>query len=376
MGTVFGPRMKKAKLTDAERGVLEAIRNHPFTTQKELAEKLDIARTTVATYVDRLQSKGYLLGRAYVLAEHPSICCFGGTTLDRTLVLHQAALLETSNPATGYQNRGGVARNVAENVARLGVNSKLISVVGGDEAGTTVMEDTRQQGVDTSAVATLQDSATGSYSAILQPDGELFIGVSDLEICEALDRNLINRRWGQIAAARLVFADTNAPADSLAYLLARCRSQDIALCLDAVSVPKACRLPSDLTGVEILFCNVAEAREILHVQFPNPEPEDLAPALCARGAANAVVTAGPTGLWYANADGCSFLPALPAEVVDVSGAGDALIAGTLCGWLMGFDPTESCKIGLRAACITTQSVDRNCSELSMQAVTVGIESDV
>lgn len=367
--------MSKAKLTDGERGVLEAIRNHPFTTQKELADKLNIARTTVATYVDRLQSKGYLLGRAYVLAEHPSVCCFGGATVDRTLMLHQPAILETSNPATSHQHRGGVARNVAENLVRLGVSARLISVIGNDEAGTAVIEETRRQGVDTSAVATSQDWPTGSYSAILQPDGELFVGVSDLEICNALDRKLIDRRWGQIAAASLVFADTNGPADSLSYLLERCRDQDIRLCFDAVSVPKAGRLPNDLTGVEVLFCNAAEAREILGRRFLEASTEHLALALCGRGAANAVVTEGPKGLWCAERDTCSFLPAPPAEVVDVSGAGDALVAGALCGWLMGLDATESCRVGLHAACITTQSVERNCSELSAEAMLMRAESD-
>ena len=360
--------MSKAKLTDAERGVLEAIRTHPFTTQKELAAKLNIARTTVATYVDRLQSKGYLLGRAYVLAEHPSVCCFGGATVDRTLVLRQPVILETSNPAITHQHRGGVARNVAENLALLGIESELVSVIGNDEAGTSVIEETRRQGVDTSAVATSSKWPTGSYTAVLKPDRELFIGVSDLEICAELDRALIDRCWSRIAAASLVFADANAPAESLSYLLERCREREIRLCFDTVSVPKARRLPAELNGLEILFCNVGEAREILGPEFRKAGNEQLALALCDRGAASVVATGGSEGVWCATGGTCHFLPAHAAEVVDVNGAGDAMIAGTLCGRLMELDVTESCRIGLRAAQITTQSAERNCPELSMETV--------
>ena len=358
--------MKKSKLTGAERATLEIIRKHPFTTQRELANRLGIARTTVATYVDRLHSKGYLLGRAYVLAEDPVVCCFGGATMDRTFTLQQQAIAGTSNPATGSLRRGGVARNVAENLVRLGANSTLISVVGDDDAGENIIEATRREGVDISAVSVLTQHPTGSYSAILQPDGELFIGVADLNICETLDRTLIDRHWSRMAAASLVFADTNAPAETLNYLIERCRRQNVPLCVDTVSVPKARRLPADLTGVEILFCNVAEARALLEME--GATTEHLAVRLCGRGAAHVVVTAGADGLCHANREGCTTLPARPAKVIDVTGAGDALIAGTLCGWLRGQTPLESCKLGLEAASLTTQSLGPGCPALAAGAL--------
>lgn len=355
--------MSRPRLTTTERSVLEAIRKHPFTSQRALADKLNIARTTVATHIEKLQSKGYLLGRAYVLAEHPTVCCFGGASVDHARHLAQPAIHGTSNPCTGASYRGGVARNVAENLARLGIDTLLVSAVGDDLAGATLIEETRSQGVNTDAVAVEIDHATGSYTAILEPNGELYIGVSDFAICEALDRALVDRHWKRLSSADLVFADANAPADTLAYLLDRCHRQSVRLCFDAVSIPKASRLPADLSGVEILFCNLDEARVLLDERQPW-DMQSAARALCAKGAAHAVVSAGADGLCYGNRESATVLRTRPAKIVDVTGAGDAMIAGTLSGWLAGQHPIDCCKLGLEAALATAESPERGCPTLA------------
>jgi pseudouridine kinase len=308
-----------------------------------------------------------------MLTDYQSVCCIGGITLDRTLLLHDAAILGTSNPATSHQSCGGVARNVAENLARLSVRCQLIGVVGDDEAGTEVIRESAGQGIDTSLVATRKDGTTGSYSAVMQPDGELLIGVADMDIFDTIDRQLIDSNWEQIASAVLVFADTNMPADSFEHLVEQCRDIDKRLFVDAVSVPKAPKLPAELSGIEMLFCNLAEARAILGDGVDPDDGEAAVKALAVKGAATTVVTAGADGLWCADRRGCKFLPAVSTDVVDVSGAGDALIAGTLFGRLMGRDPVTSCKIGLQAASMTISSIGRHSANLSADRIMDGVD---
>lgn len=91
-------------------------------------------------------------------------------------------------------------------------------------------------------------------------------------------------------------------------------------------------------------------------------------ALAARGARTIVVTAGADGLWCASTSDCEYLKAAPIEVVDVSGAGDALIAGTLFGRLLAQDPLMSCKMGLIAAGMTIGSIGRHCPGLSAATI--------
>jgi len=95
------------------------------------------------------------------------------------------------------------------------------------------------------------------------------------------------------------------------------------------------RLPADLTGVDLLFTNLDEALALLGASPPGDDPADGAAAtaaaagLVARGVGAAVVTRGPAGAWVATASGTGWVPAVLGPVVDVTGAGDALVAGTL-----------------------------------------------
>jgi pseudouridine kinase len=307
-----------------------------------------------------------------MLTQDQIVCCIGGITLDQTFRVGEPAILGTSNPARSHQSCGGVARNVAENLARLSVCCKLIGIVGDDQAGKAVLQETAGQGVDMSLVTTVKESTTGQYTAVIQADGELLIGVADMNICDHIDRQLIDSNWVHIAAAALVFADTNMPADALEYLIERCRDYDKRLFVDAVSVPKAVKLRIKLNGVDTLFCNLDEARGILGDCAATDDVHATVNKLAARGSTNTVVTAGAAGLWYAGDHGCEFLPATPADVVDVSGAGDALIAGTLFGRLCGNDVLTSCKMGLNAASMTVVTVGRHCPDLSADTILEGM----
>jgi pseudouridine kinase len=101
----------------------------------------------------------------------------------------------------------------------------------------------------------------------------------------------------------------------------------------------------------------------------------MAQALCQRGAGSAVVSSGKDGVAFATADACIELPAVAAEVVDVTGAGDALVAGTLYGRLTGCSPTRSLEIGLNAAAIAIAAGDRETMEWSAGSITRAVERE-
>lgn len=302
-----------------------------------------------------------------------SVCCIGGMTLERTLILQTPAVPGSSNPVIVRQGRGGVARNVAEYLARLSVPCRLLAMVGDDEDGRAIVRETSEQGVDTGLVQKSLSRPTGSFTAAIQPDGELFAGFADMEICESMDRGFIQNRWIQIGNATLIFADTSLPADSLAFLIAGCREHGLTLVVDAVSTAIGRKLPLNLHGVDMLICNEDEARAILGDEVAK-DPETMATSLCQRGATSTVVTAGAGGLCFANADGCLALQPETTGAIDIIGSGDALIAGTLYGRLMNRDPVTSLRIGLKAAAIAAAlPTDGNRPEFSAGAVTAGLD---
>jgi pseudouridine kinase len=281
------------------------------------------------------------------------IICIGGATIDRKFKLFAPVHAGTSNPAAGEQGFGGVARNVAEGLARLGRPASLLSRVGDDANGRLVVRHLARVGADTSRVAVDRSHPTAEYVAVLEPDGRLVLGVADMAIFESFPADLLDRT--DVAAA-WIFADCNLPAGILADLARRGRSGSARVAVDAVSVAKAMRLPRDLRGIDLLFLNRDEARAYLGVgQDDDLAPSAMASALRGRGVARVVLTLEAEGLVAADAGGTLAVPAPPARIVDATGAGDALIASTLAGLASGLDLRAAARIGAEAAALTLES---------------------
>lgn len=125
------------------------------------------------------------------------------------------------------------------------------------------------------------------------------------------------------------------------------------LAIDAVSTPKVMRLPQDLRDLGVFFLNLDEARAYL--DRPEMSPEAAANALLARGAEQVVLTLGDKGLVAANPSGIVKIGAIKAEIVDATGAGDALIAATLVAMLRDATLSTAARLGTVAAALTVES---------------------
>jgi pseudouridine kinase len=289
------------------------------------------------------------------------ITCAGGAVVDQSLHLIGPAVPGTSNPATAATSHGGVARNVAENLARLGVPVRLCSLVGDDDAGRALRDQLAACGARVDAVAVAAGTGTARYVAVLDPGGELVIGVAAMQVLERINLGAIEAAWPPPPG--WLFLDCNLRADVIAGALRRAVEAGTPVAVDAVSTPKVTRLGTGLRGVRVLFCNLDEARALLAVlpggtrtpPAPPTAPPQVAAALVAAGAGTVVLTLGPGGAVIADPDGVRALPARAAAVVDVTGAGDALVAGTLSGLAAGAGLDDAVRTGIAAAALTVGS---------------------
>ena len=288
-----------------------------------------------------------------MLPEAKRVVCVGGAVLDRKYSADKPIVPHTSNPVSGCRSFGGVARNVAENLARLGVGVSMVSSVGEDEAGRAIVDQLRGLAVDVSAVTALRGERTAEYVAVLGPDSDLVVGLADMDICDLITVADIDRAWPQLASAAWVFIDCNLPAEVIRAIVARRQGGRFRLAVNGVSTPKAMRLPEDLTGVDILFVNLDEANALLGADHPTARL--AAPALVERGAGAVIITQGSAGAVVADADGVVEVPSTPARPVDVTGAGDALIAGTLYRLIAGEALAEALRAGSVLAALTVES---------------------
>lgn len=305
---------------------------------------------------------GYAAGAAAARqATAGRFLCIGGAVLDRKFHALAAIRAATSNPASGSTSFGGVARNVAENLARLGGSVRLASCVGQDDAGHALLADLAALGVDTTLVRMIEGAATAQYMALLAPDGALHVAAADMAILDRIYGPLVKAALREIGGVDWVFADCNAPADVLAEIIADARQRGHRLAIDAISLAKAARLPTGLDGVGCLFLNRDEASAVSGIEA---DPETMARALLARGVQRVVLTLGAGGALACEDGHCRHVPAREAVVQDVTGAGDAMIAGVLTVLAAGGALHEAVRFGAEVAARTVASARSVDSTLS------------
>jgi pseudouridine kinase len=344
-------------VNDKEKLLLSLIEGNPFMSQQDLSEKTGLSRSAVAGYISNLIKDGRILGRAYVLPGKKGVTCIGGANIDRKLQLHAELIPETSNPAQSSQASGGVARNISENLGRLGLQSCLLTVVGDDTEGNWLLNQTKNH-VDVSSSIGLYKETTGTYSAILNQRGEMMFALADMDLYESVDIGFIEKKWGVIASSEMVILDTNFPAEVLHYIIRRCQSEEIPLTIVPVSAPKIKKLPSSLEGVTWFICNKGEAEAYLNMTIESEgDFFKAAKLITQKGAERVVITRGDQGLIYYTVykEASAILPP-EVKVVDVTGAGDALVAGIIYGYIKGSDTDGACRIGITCSSLTLQSV--------------------
>lgn len=258
----------------------------------------------------------------------------------------------TSNPVRGRVSFGGVARNVAETLARLRADVGLLTAVGDDAAGKALMAACRDVGIDMERCIVGTGAPTGEYIAAFF-DGNLVVAFADMAILDQLTPDVVGLAVAGTPPEMLIFADCNLPVDSIAALCQRAARDSRFLALDAVSVAKSTRLPEKLAGVSVLFCNLDEAR----VMTGEPDPEKSIAVLLGRGAASVAMTLAREGVLLADAGNLIRLVAPGLPVANVSGAGDALVAGTLLGVIEGKPLQLAVRFGMACAALAVQSED-------------------
>ena len=279
----------------------------------------------------------------------PLVVVVGGANVDVKARTTSALVPGTSNPGTVVRSPGGVGRNVAENLARLGTRVALLSTVGSDPDGDWLLQETALAGVDVSPV--LRGGATGRYVAVLDHGGDLAVAVSDMAATDALVPEVLDHDL--LRAASLVVLDGNLPAPTIDAVLAL----GVRVVIDPVSVPKAARIAPLLDPGRPVFAitpNEAELAALGSVESLHERGVEV--VWVRRGAAGSALSSarfavGPTWAQQRSVE----LEAPPAAPVDVTGAGDAMLAAFCHLLLSGASVEDAAAYGHRAAALTVAS---------------------
>jgi ribokinase len=245
------------------------------------------------------------------------ICTLGDLLLDVIVRLDGPIAEDTDTYGRTRVGAGGQAANVAAWVAALGGRARFLGKRARDPAGQILAEELRGRGVDLAGPEV--ESGTGTVVSVATPDGARTMlsdrGVSVGFAPEELDAAWLEGcEWLHLPGYSLVVSPLKETALAAAGLA------------PAVSVDLSSTAALEEAGVERFRETVASVRP--RVVFANEAEAQLIGRIEAE---TLVVKRGARGCVVHDGDGSRELPAVAADVVDSTGAGDAFAAGFLVG---------------------------------------------
>eukprot|EP00794_Sanderia_malayensis_P012071 gene12071-13315_t len=353
----------------------------------------------------------------------------GGSVFDLLAVTDSYDVLaEVTNKGKLYQTFGGVGRNIAECVARLGVQPLLISAMGKDSQGDMMLEHLQKLNMDTRGILVSSDVPTASYSAIMNNSGELLLAVGDMHIHEEIKQDFIQDFEDDIKKAPIVCIDGNLDTSVIERALQLCIKHDVPVWYDPTDMTKATKPFSteawravtyvspnkrELQALHAAICNRQEGMENFNsdgsLDFSRPT-EDQVITACIRMSRDIlpkvtclVITLGRFGVLVLRNELCdepfpvkgnmtacnekaglisaTHYPSVNEDIVpdmkirSVSGAGDSLAGTMIASIIRGDEPHICVKAGLRAAFLSLQTHDAVSDQVIPEKFTVDSVTD-
>ena len=159
-------------MTQRERQILRWIEENPLISQQELADKAGIARSSVAVHISNLMKKGHIAGKGYIVSTAPYAVVVGGVNMDIGGVSAAPLVSADSNPGVVRISLGGVGRNIAHNMALLGVDTRLLTAFGDDAHAQRIAASCGELGIDISRALQVPGERTSTYLFIADEGGE------------------------------------------------------------------------------------------------------------------------------------------------------------------------------------------------------------
>ena len=281
------------------------------------------------------------------------ISVIGGSNVDLLATLNDAFIAADSNPGHVEVGYGGVARNIAHNLSLLGTRTQLLTVFGGDLFGGLLHDYCKQQGIDVHLSERASSLRSGIYLCLNNHAGEMIAAVADTEAISAITPEWLAKRIGEINLSEYIVADTNISEDAIRWLMENVTAP---LFIDGVSSTKAHRVINALRKCKLPYLHSLKLnlKEALTVTKTATYAE-AAQQLLNLGVAHVYITLGGEGVYCRNTAEEWLYPALPGDIVNTTGAGDAFLAGVIYAHAKGIKFPQTAQYGLMAARATLMS---------------------
>jgi pseudouridine kinase len=274
----------------------------------------------------------------------------GGQNIDIFAQATSEVVLHDSNAANIHLSFGGVACNIATNLALLGNDVSFLTVFGDDTFGTLAKSNLENLKIQFDRSLTVEAARNSMYLAVMNVDNNLFIGLNDMDIVNCLTVDFLKQKEDYIRDFDVLVIDTNVSTEVLKHLLLTYSDKQIVM--DAVSSEKVLKLKGLLENVSLLKLNSLELSAFSDGETVQVRMDDV----LSQGLKKILVTNEGNEILYQSADEhIRTMPIAVDTVVNTSGAGDAFLGGFIHGIVHHMSATESLEIAKKMAFNTLQS---------------------
>lgn len=335
-------------MTLREKEILSMIRTNPMISQQEIARCLGITRSSVAVHISNLIKKGYIKGKGYVLNEESYVTVIGGANVDIQGFSLDQLKLNDSNPGKVKVSAGGVGRNIAENLSRLSVKTKLLSAFGDDLYGEKISNECRAAGIDIDHCLVLKNLPSSTYLSVLDENGDMKVAISDMDAIDYLNVDYVKTKSHIIENSSAIIIDTNLSVEVIEYLLSNFKHR--VFFIDTVSITKAKKIKDLIGYFHTIKPNIYETEELTGIKIINDEDlEVAAEILLNKGLKRVFITLGERGVFYKDEVTKKYVKPPIVKVVNATGAGDAFMAGLIYSYINDLNIDDTIQFSIYAS---------------------------
>ncbi len=291
------------------------------------------------------------------------ISVIGGANIDVFGTASDIFMFQDSNPGEVRFSCGGVGRNLADNLSRLGLNVEFLTVFGEDYYAGHIKDVCRSCGISLDHCADCKDCNSSYYLCIEDKFGEMCAAISDMKIFDKIDARFINERLDLINRSRLCAVDTNLSEETLDYIT---RHVKVPIFIDTVSVTKSKKIVRFAKSFHTIKANLLEAESLSGMRIDDHSTLRKAAKIIMQGGVQQLfITLGKDGVYYNNIATEDIIDAHEGKIKNTTGAGDAFFSGVIWAYDQKKNIHEIAEYGQSAASVLMRSDSAVSRELTL-----------
>jgi len=312
------------KLTSREREIVDALQKEPLISQDELALHFGISRSSVAVHISNLMKKGVILGKGYVFNKKVSIVVVGQVYLEISVLEADRTFIDMKYTGFGQE--------VCKTLSGYGISTKLITVVGNDDLGNSILKDLQADEVDIAHIYRHPEKRT-CKQVVSNRGLHLEEGFTQQDFQQAIAA----REWVASNCDWLIVEPGFTELLSNKILSRADRNPVLCGCWCAYEV-----IPDFLSGYNLLVLGTKNFED--YDLYVNRGME-----LIEAGTQNCIITDGSNGMILINEEGARDFPLPPNQTFDSSQDLHIFLAGLVHGLSAGYPIRQALRIASGAA---------------------------